>query len=394
MNTHVRRGFTLIEILVVVAVLAVLIAILIPSLSRARQRSKRTACASNLHQIGLAVLSYRQQNGEHFPIARSMPEPFISGPTEPPLFEALKREISPKSRAYACPGDDGYVHARCGISYVYVTNLSGLRPNDTPLHRVLKLPVEKIPLASDFDGFTGSDSGVTIPFFHLRRNLLFADGHVGEYQLKTPLPPPVSPGAEMTARRRKIALLAATALLAIVGAGIGIAFRPGETEPSINLPHTAEEGFRVAASADFAKLPDYRQEAYRREVHRLVMTLPEDQRQAMFAKYRGSADLVKGIREIGFDPVKTAVQEYYKAPPEKRTAVLDSMIDRMERFRSLGGLGQSRTGPPQPSPELRDLMRQRVESQIQEGNPQESAKTMEFLKQFRQRRIERGLPVP
>jgi hypothetical protein len=35
-----------------------------------------------------------------------------------------------------------------------------------------------------------------------------------------------------------------------------------------------------------------------------------------------------------------------------------------------------------------------IESQIQEGDPKETAKTMEFMKQFRQRRIDRGLPVP
>jgi len=53
-----RRAFTLIEILVVVAIIALLVTILLPSLARAREQSKRAVCASNLHQMGLGCLSY------------------------------------------------------------------------------------------------------------------------------------------------------------------------------------------------------------------------------------------------------------------------------------------------------------------------------------------------
>jgi prepilin-type N-terminal cleavage/methylation domain-containing protein len=54
------KGFTLIELLVVVAIIALLLAILLPSLSRARQQARRTVCSSNLHQIGSALLIYRE----------------------------------------------------------------------------------------------------------------------------------------------------------------------------------------------------------------------------------------------------------------------------------------------------------------------------------------------
>jgi prepilin-type N-terminal cleavage/methylation domain-containing protein len=53
-----KKGFTLIELLVVISVIAVLMAILVPVLGRAREFAKRTICASNLKQIGIAVSAY------------------------------------------------------------------------------------------------------------------------------------------------------------------------------------------------------------------------------------------------------------------------------------------------------------------------------------------------
>lgn len=61
------RGFTLIELLVVVAIIALLIAILLPSLARARKQAKRSVCASNLHQIGIAMPAYTEDNDDWYP---------------------------------------------------------------------------------------------------------------------------------------------------------------------------------------------------------------------------------------------------------------------------------------------------------------------------------------
>jgi prepilin-type N-terminal cleavage/methylation domain-containing protein/prepilin-type processing-associated H-X9-DG protein len=57
-----RRAFTLIEVLVVVAIIALLVAILMPSLSRARESARRLTCTSNLHQLTLATGMYAMQH--------------------------------------------------------------------------------------------------------------------------------------------------------------------------------------------------------------------------------------------------------------------------------------------------------------------------------------------
>jgi prepilin-type N-terminal cleavage/methylation domain-containing protein/prepilin-type processing-associated H-X9-DG protein len=63
-----NKGFTLIELLVVIAIIAILAAILFPVFARARENARRTSCASNLRQVGLAVMQYVQDYDSVFPV--------------------------------------------------------------------------------------------------------------------------------------------------------------------------------------------------------------------------------------------------------------------------------------------------------------------------------------
>jgi len=102
-----RTAFTLIEILVVVAIIALLAGLLFPAFNRVRERGRQAHCATNLHQIGIAVTQYFQDEKRYPPnLLNLVPDDYpVDGNGAPTIYTGGTGYFKGGSAGLVCPSD-------------------------------------------------------------------------------------------------------------------------------------------------------------------------------------------------------------------------------------------------------------------------------------------------
>jgi len=93
---RVRTAFSLVELLVVIAVISLLTSVLLPSLQRAKELSRQTVCLHNQKAIGLAAIGYVSEHGSYPPAWQG---------SNCRWMDLLKPFASKRSKVYSCPSD-------------------------------------------------------------------------------------------------------------------------------------------------------------------------------------------------------------------------------------------------------------------------------------------------
>lgn len=99
-----NNGFTLIELLIVLAIIVILAGILFPVFSRARASARRTSCASNLKQLGTAIMMYMQDHDQTYPVIAQADKADV-GPSNPYGWADSLDPYIKSTQVFQCPDE-------------------------------------------------------------------------------------------------------------------------------------------------------------------------------------------------------------------------------------------------------------------------------------------------
>lgn len=162
------RGFTLVELIVVITVIAVLAAISYPVGNRVIQSGRAAACVSNLRNIGVGLQAYL---GEHNQVMPALMAGRQSITENVPVIDNTLNSYVRDPRVFICPGDNQGIGAATGTSYFWNSVLDGQSVGNLRFLLATGQNSE-IPVLCDKQGFH--------PYASNKVNLLYADGHASQ----------------------------------------------------------------------------------------------------------------------------------------------------------------------------------------------------------------------
>lgn len=116
-----KHGFTLVELLVVIGIIAVLIAILLPALAKAREQANSVRCASNLRQIGLTIRLFAQDHNQRVPYNQVGPfgAPWWWNEMYVMDYNTLVNQYRLDPRIFTCPSNPPYDGSPTNLAWDY-----------------------------------------------------------------------------------------------------------------------------------------------------------------------------------------------------------------------------------------------------------------------------------